>query len=316
MRVRHAALFLALVLIGQGAWTADTSQPIFPGVLNGPENNAAANPPEEIEPAHFHHVHLNVTDPAKSLRFYEFMFGAIQVRFRGVSNALFTERSFILLNKVDRPPPSELRSGIWHIGWGGVDIRSEYEWWKARGMDVHTEIYQLGRGYVTYWNGPDKELIELNTQGHHRYSHVHLFATDVNETARWYTSNLGLQARPDRPKPKDMSKVRAWSTGFRCDNVSFVVYGKPDYKPSPPWWRWAPLREFEPQEGRAIDHVAFSYRNIEPVFERMKRSGVKIVQPIRQIEQYGLKSFFVMAPDKVMVEIVEAKPFPEGLWDE
>ncbi len=158
MRVRHAAL-LALVLIGQGAWTADTPQPIFPGVLNGPENNAAENPPEEIEPAHFHHVHLNVTDPAKSLRFYEFMFGAIQVRFRGVSNALFTERSFILLNKVDRPPPSELRSGIWHIGWGGVDIRSEYEWWKARGMDVHTEIYQLGRGYVTYWNGPDKELI-------------------------------------------------------------------------------------------------------------------------------------------------------------
>ncbi len=91
MRVRHAAL-LALVLIGQGAWTADTPQPIFPGVLNGPENNAAENPPEEIEPAHFHHVHLNVTDPAKSLRFYEFMFGAIQVRFRGVSDALFTER--------------------------------------------------------------------------------------------------------------------------------------------------------------------------------------------------------------------------------
>lgn len=283
----------------------------------GTESQGAVKTPQtEVGPAHFHHVHLNVTDPDESLRFYEFMFGAVPLKFRGVSDALFTERSFILLKKVDAPPPSDLRSGVWHIGWGGVDIVNEYAWWKAHGMDVHTPIYKLGKGYVTYWNGPNREVIELNTQGHHRFSHVHLMATDVNETARWYTTNLGLEARPERPKPRDLSKVRAWSSGFRCDNVTFIIYGKPDYDPPPPWWRWKPLVDFEPQKGRAIDHLAFSFRSIEPVFERMQQSGVEIVEPIRRIDEYNLKSFFVMAPDQVLVEIVEAKPIPEGVWDE
>lgn len=271
--------------------------------------------PRGEERAHFHHVRLNVTDPRESMRFYQFMFGATQIRFRGVADALYTERSFILFNQVSQPPPAALESGIWHIGWGAVDLPNEFLWWKSHGMDVHTEIYPLGQGHVSYFNGPDRELIELNTQGHHRFSHVHLFASDVNETAEWYTRHLGLAGRPPVPKPEDMSSVRAWSTGFRCDNVSFIVYGQPDYTPRPPWWRWEPLTELKPQAGRAIDHIAFSYREIEPVFERMQSDYVEIVSPIRFDPRLGLKSFSVMAPDRVTVEIVEARPIPEGVWD-
>ncbi len=62
--------------------------------------------------------------------------------------------------------------------------------------------------------------------------------------------------------------------------------------------------------------MAFSYRKIEPVFERMKAAGVKIVEPITERPQFKLKSFLVEAPDKVTVEIVEAKPIPEGVWEE
>ena len=281
------------------------------------ETTAAQNTPsrDDGEPAHFHHVHLNVTDPRRTRRFYQFMFGATPLRFRGVADALFTERSFILMNQVASPPPSTLESGIWHIGWGSVDVPNEYQWWKSKGMDLHTDIYPLGSGHVTYWNGPDKEVIELNTQGHHRFSHVHLFAKDVNVTAEWYTRHLGLRGRAPVPKPADMSTVRAWSSGLRCDNVSFGIYGQPDYTPSPPWWRWEPLAELRPQAGRAIDHIAFSYRDIEPVFERMKRDGVEIVAPIKSDPQFQLKSFYVMAPNRVTVEIVEAKPIPEGVWD-
>src|SRR5882724_2266025 len=75
------------------------------------------------ERAHFHHVRLNVTNVDESIRFYSRVFGAVAVKFHGVSDALFTERSLILFNKVAQPPPSELSSGIWHIGWGGVDVR-------------------------------------------------------------------------------------------------------------------------------------------------------------------------------------------------
>jgi catechol 2,3-dioxygenase-like lactoylglutathione lyase family enzyme len=282
-----------------------------------PAAMAESQPPAggERESAHFHHVHLNVTDPEKSLWFYPFMFGATKLKFRGVADALFTERSYILLNKVDAPAPTALESGIWHIGWGGVDVPNEFRWWKSQGMDVHTELYPLGRGYVSYWNGPDKEVIELNTQGHHRFSHVHLLAADVNATSQWYTQHLGLRGQPAVPKPKDLSKVRAWSTGFRSDNVSFVVYGQPDYTPRPAWWRWDPLVELKPQAGRVIDHIAFSYRKLEPAFERMQRDGVEIVAPIKRDARFEMKSFFVMAPDKVLIEIVEANPIPEDAWE-
>ena len=77
-----------------------------------------------------------------------------------------------------------------------------------------------------------------------------------------------------------------------------------------------PLRDIKPTQGRAIDHIAFSYRQIEAVFERMKSTGAKIVQPIAMQESLKLKSFFVLAPDDVLVEIVEAKPIPEGAWDD
>ena len=107
-----------------------------------------------------------------------------------------------------------------------------------------------------------------------------------------------------------------WINSMRCDNVSLIVFGKPDRDPPPAWWPDPPLRTLTPTKGRPIDHIAFSYRAIEPVFERMKRAGVRIVEPIAVREPLKLKSFFVLAPDEVLVEIVEAAPIPEAAWEE
>ena len=46
----------------------------------------------------------------------------------------------------------------------------------------------------------------------------------------------------------------------------------------------------------------------------MKAGGVQIVEPIAERPGDGLKSFFVQGPDNVLLEIVEAKPIPDGLW--
>ena len=268
------------------------------------------------EPAHFHHVRLNVTHVDESIRFYQKVFGAVPVKFRGGQDALFTERSFILFNPVDTPPERTLNTGIWHIGWGGVDVKNEYEWWRKQGIDIHTPLSPLpgNDNFYFYISGPDKELIEINTMGHHRFGHVHLFASDVNETAAWYAEHLGLKAaRAKVPKPKgDMATLAAiWMNFIRCDNVSIIVFGKPDIDPPPPWWPDSPLKELQPTRGRPIDHLAFSYREIEPVFARMQQAGVTIVEPIREDARLKLKSFYVQAPDGVLIEIVEAKPIPE-----
>ena len=97
--------------------------------------------------------------------------------------------------------------------------------------------------------------------------------------------------------------------------MSVSIYNIPDYTPAPPWWPFGPLKEFKPQRGHAIDHIAVSYRNIDPVYERMKAAGVQIVEPLAFREEYGMRSFFVAAPDNVTLEIVEAKPIPEGIWE-
>jgi catechol 2,3-dioxygenase-like lactoylglutathione lyase family enzyme len=250
------------------------------------------------------------------------VFGAVPVKFRSVNDALFTERSLILFNKVTEQPPSELVSGIWHIGWGGVDVKNVYEWWKNHGIEIHTPLSPLPGpdNFYFYLHGPDKELIEINTMGHHRFAHVHLFADDVNETTTWYAKHLGLSPQRPLPVPKpdgDMSSLRSiWLNSFRCDNVQFIVFGKPDRNPPPPWWPDPPLRQIKPTQGRPIDHIAFSYRQIETVFERMQAAGAKIVRPIAVQESLKLKSFFVLAPNDVLVEIVEAKPIPEGVWED
>jgi catechol 2,3-dioxygenase-like lactoylglutathione lyase family enzyme len=275
---------------------------------------------QEVEPASFHHVRLNATDPAKSIKYYEKHFGAVPIKFKGVADALFVERSFLLFNKVESPPPQELVSGIWHIGWGGVDIVNEYEWMRKRGVDFHTTPQPLigPDNFYMYIKGPDGELIEVNTMGHHRFAHVHFFATDVNETCAWYAKHLGLKprrAKVNKPKGKMDSLLSIWMNFIQCDNVLMIFFGKPDVEPPPPWWPDAPLKEIQPTKGRPIDHIAFSYRDIGPVYERMKADGVEIVSEPALQESLNLKGFSVLGPDKVLIEIVEAKPIPEGVWE-
>ena len=57
----------------------------------------------------------------------------------------------------------------------------------------------------------------------------------------------------------------------------------------------------------------FAPENIAPELDRMRAAGVTIAQPIAERPD-GVKSFFVTGPDNVSIEIVEAKPIPDGLW--
>ena len=45
-------------------------------------------------------------------------------------------------------------------------------------------------------------------------------------------------------------------------------------------------------------------------------SNWKHAEPIAVREPLKLKSFFVLAPDDVLVEVVEAPPIPEAAWRE
>ncbi|MGD9719611.1 MAG: VOC family protein [Pirellulales bacterium] len=277
-------------------------------------------PAEEVEPARFHHVLINALDPERSIRFYSRVFGATPIKFRGVSDALFVEKSFILFHKVAEPPDATLNTGIWHIGWGGVDVKNEYEWWKRHNVPIHTPLSPLpgADNFYMYVQGPDKELIEINTMGHHRFAHVHFFCDDVNATVDWYARHLGIKPRRvhvKKPAGEMSTLAGIWMNFIQCDNVSMIFFGKPDATPPPRWWPDEPLQQIQPTKSRPIDRIGFSYRKLEPLFERMKADGATIVEPITLRPEYKLKSFLAQAPDGVTIEIVEAKPVPEGTWE-
>jgi catechol 2,3-dioxygenase-like lactoylglutathione lyase family enzyme len=274
--------------------------------------------PAEADAAGFHHVHLRVIDPERTLEFYRRNFGALPIRYRDRADALFVERSFLFLERVDEPPSSALETGLWHIGWGSPTVAATEKWLLGNGVVQETPLYTIpGSGTeVTYWRGPDGELIEVNTTGHHRFGHVHMFASDVNATTAWFSKHLGQRTRrAEVPKPADYSQVRAWSNGFTVDNVQVIVYGAPDREPLPPWWSKAPILKLQPTRGHVIDHIAFSYRDLDAAFQRFEDGGARIIAPPAVHPELGFRSFFVEAPDGVLIEIVEERPIPEGIWD-
>lgn len=261
---------------------------------------------QAAEPAHFHHVHLNVVDPDSTLAYYENFFGAYPIRYRDRSDALFAERSFFLLSRVDEPPPSNLGTTLWHIGWAGVVGEAEFEWRREEGIGVQTPRTSLGDNAYMYFWGPDRELVEVYTGSrNHRFEHFHFIVSNRDRTLRWFQRHLGLERR-------------GGGSALVVDNVNLILteMAGPDEE-RPVWYpddRYPPGRDLGRTDGTAIDHVAFSYSDLEAAHDRMAAAGAEVVRPIEASPEYGHTSFFVRGPDGLLVEIVEEEPIPQAIW--
>lgn len=253
------------------------------------------------EQAHFHHLGLNVQNTEANRAFYQKVFGAVPINFNSHGPALFTERSFILFNSVKKPAYSNLKTAIWHIGWGGVDGPNEYKWWLSQGVEFYTPLTELGRNHYMYLYGPDREIIEIYTGGkHHRFNHVHILASKPLATARWFQQNLGLNA--------DQVRNREDRSFIDIDNVQIIVYPNSDqYRPN------LQGPELMPTDDSVIAHIGFSFRDLDRAYQHFVENQANIVAPIKTSERHGLASFFVRAPDGILVEIVQVKPIPEGI---
>jgi len=264
-------------------------------------------------PAHFHHVHVNSTNPAKTQEFYEKTFGAQPVKFKDTTDALFTSRGFILINQVAQPPRDLETTAIRHIGWAGVDGPNEFARLKEKGAQFHTPLTPLGTNWFFYIFGPDREIAEIYTgDQNHLFNHVHLSVDDLTKTVDWYERVLGMTFPASARAPRPVDPNARWGTAARLDGVSFVFIYKDHYYAESEH-RLPVGRQLQSSEGSPIDHIAFSYEHIGPELDRMKAAGVTITRPIADRPD-GVRSFFIAGPDAVSIEIVEAKPIPDGLW--
>ncbi|MEJ1964986.1 MAG: VOC family protein [Gammaproteobacteria bacterium] len=71
----------------------------------------------------------------------------------------------------------------------------------------------------------------------------------------------------------------------------------------------------QPTDGTQLDHVAFSFRDLNAAYRRIRKAGVEIVRPLARDPEYGFQHFFVRAPNAVLGELVEARSWPEAAWE-
>ena len=126
-------------------------------MITGSGRMQAQAPAAAPEQLHFHHVHLNSTDPAAAAAYYPKAFAktATQTKFNGL-DAVKTGNVYILFSKVATPPANELtgpQTSVWHFGWNTPNSR-----------EYNANFRKMGLTIAQMWNGSDAEakLVDLS----------------------------------------------------------------------------------------------------------------------------------------------------------
>jgi hypothetical protein len=261
---------------------------------------------------------LNATDPAAAINFYTSKFDCEKGRFAGVLDGVWAQKSWMLFTKVSSPPPWELTSAVWHFGWGAEDMKATYQKQLDSGTKFFTPLTDIsdisgntgatGRFYYAYVEGPDHALIELNTAGHHRFGHLHLFSEDPVSTGEWYMKYFGAVRRSSTPPSRAPRFYREFPVGpnmsLLMDNVNIIIYPIAYSKKAYPE-HWKGQTAMSSTKGRVVDHVGFSVDNLTEALEKLRLGGVKVTDEIKSAAGGKIKYAFIEGPDKIRIELVE-----------
>ena len=267
--------------------------------------------PVAFAQTHFHHVHLNSTDPRAAIDFYTQHLSGDKATFAG-ADAVWTQSSWLLFNKVKQPPPTEIVSPLFHIGWGAEDMKAEFERQIKLGTTFQTvltdgvELFGAGtrdRNFFMYLDGPDHVTIEVQSAMHHNFMHVHLLSDDPVAAAAWYEKHLGLTPRSQLKTERAFRGIPTGpSASSQLDAVTFFWYPTAHAK-ALYGGQWKGRTEYASNRGRVIDHVSVSVDNLGQTLTRLREEGVRVLSAPRTAN--GLRSAFVQAPDNMELEIVE-----------
>ena len=179
-------------------------------------------------------------------------------------------------------------------------------------------------GGFSYVVAPDGVLFEF-TGGpttHDSFSHVHFFHEQPLCAANWYVEQLGMELPPVRDSTGVETPRQRWEP---CE-AKYGEAGWPSLEPvgtirqpagsvrfgngAMSWYprqcvatrcgRAAPL---VPSRGQALDHVAFAVDELDALFQRLRRAGVKILE---EPHPFGDgRAFMIEDPDGLAIELVE-----------
>jgi catechol 2,3-dioxygenase-like lactoylglutathione lyase family enzyme len=253
----------------------------------------------------FHHVHLNSTDPSKAIDFYTRTFDVTKKMQLAGFDGVQSEKSYLLFNKVNSPPATSPDSAIWHFGWGSTAMDADYQKHLSNGVTFHTPITRLGSGLLfAYMKAPDGALVEINTSNTRAFIHVHLYSDAPLCAAEWYIKHLGASARSQRSGPcevpfaapsEPLGVIRSPAATVRFGEISLIIY---------PRQRSGPL--ISPR-GHVVDHIAFGVTDLVGAFDRLRKSGVKVLEESHLFGDGKTRAVMIEGPDAITIELVEVK---------
>jgi catechol 2,3-dioxygenase-like lactoylglutathione lyase family enzyme len=262
--------------------------------------------------AHFHHLHLNSTDPAAAIDFYTRTFDCEKARFKGFMDAVWAQKSWLLFNKVNAPPPADITSAIWHFGWGAEDMPDAYRKQLAKGTPFGTPITEMyPRFWFAYVDGPDHAIIEMNTAAHHSFGHLHLLSADPVSAGEWYVKQLGATWRNGRLPTREKRFYKEYQIGplasLMMDNVNIIIFPVEYARQAFPE-QWKDRKAFDSPQGRVVDHVGVSVEDLTESVQKLRKAGVKIIEA-KSLEpgDSKIRFAFIEGPDNIRIELVEGQ---------
>ncbi len=264
-------------------WTARIALVLVGIALAVPQAQEAAR----VEPLHFHHIHLNSTNPKAAAAYYPkpFALSATATTFNGFE-AVKTGNVYVLFSKVAATPQNELtgpQTSVWHFGWNTPNSRQYDEKFRAMGLTIaqmwdaadgklvdmssdtlpglptQEQILEMRakgtqptrQGGFGYLRGPDGAMIENAQAGTtERFNHVHMYHEHPECAMQWYVEHLG--ARRPQGRGAGAAAPATSSTGGDCRTKTYA----------PPTWPSFAKTGFvrDPAGGVNFDDISISIR--------------------------------------------------------
>ncbi|MEK6410880.1 MAG: VOC family protein [Acidobacteriota bacterium] len=256
-------------------------------------------------PATFHHVHLNSLDPSVAAAFYTKTFDVTKKTTIAGIDAVQSENMYLLFKKVTTAPATSPDSAIWHFGWGSTDMEVDYQRRLAGGVAFQTPMTRLGSGTLfAYMKGPDGALVEINSSQTRAFIHVHLYSDAPLCAAEWYQKHLGAVSRaatqrtgpcevPFAAPSEPLGVIRSPATTVRIGDINLIIY--PRQRPGP----------LVSTRGHVVDHIAVSYPDVAAAVDRLRKSGVKVLEEPHRFGNSNGRAAMIEGPDSIAIELVE-----------
>jgi catechol 2,3-dioxygenase-like lactoylglutathione lyase family enzyme len=201
------------------------------GVSFAPWLASQSAEPAPLPPPHFHHLHLNSTNPDAAIDFYMKAFPSTSRTTYAGLPALKAGNVYVLFTKVSSAPALQPQTAIWHFGWHVTDERKTYDRYVAQHiplLPLYTDdtgkdfvyissdalpgasgtlgrtkaqlaeakaqgLKPVGGAGFAYIAGPDGAMIEY--QGNmpaERFNHVHMYQENPFCAQLWYEKHLDV----------------------------------------------------------------------------------------------------------------------------